>query len=470
MKYLRFYIFLCLAAGISSASHASDEIQQLRQQMESLKKEYSDRINEIEQRLEQAEAREAGSQPGISTPQALTAKKSPALESSGSYETVARSASDEAGSSFNPAISLILDGRYSNFSQDPEEYVLPGFMLGGEAGPGEQGFSLGHSELVMSANADDKFYGRFTLAFAEHNGETEIEIEEAFFETLGLNYGLSIRGGRFFSDIGYLNSQHRHQWDFTDAPLIYRGLFGNQLIDDGIQLSWLAPTDVYLSFGSEAFRGSRFPLSSGSDNDIGAYTLFAKVGGDVGISNSWLAGISYLDADTNDRGSSGHGHLEDGHITPVFSGDSSTWGVDFVWKWAPNGNRRQRNLQLQYEYYHRDDDGLLVAGEESGSYQGYQSGWYAQAVYQFIPRWRIGMRYDALDSSASGSDAELIHEAGLDSGGHRPERYSVMMDWSNSEFSRFRLQYNRDESSMLVNDQWMLQYILSLGAHGAHNY
>ena len=56
----------------------------------------------------------------------------------------------------------------------------------------------------------------------------------------------------------------------------------------------------------------------------------------------------------------------------------------------------------------RKDDGQLTTGEESGSYRGDQSGWYAQAVYQFIPRWRLGMRYDALDSSASGSDDELI--------------------------------------------------------------
>ena len=470
MKYLKVCMFACLVAGLSNASHASNEIEQLRQQMEALKKEYSDRINEIEQRLEQAENRDAKREPGMPAAQAPPAENLPVIEPSGSSETVDIFANDEVSSSFNPAISLILDGRYSHFSQNPEEYTLPGFILGGEAGPGEQGFALGHNELVMSANVDDKFYARFTLAFGEHNGETEIGIEEAFFETLGLDYGLSIRGGRFLSDIGYLNSQHRHRWDFTDAPLIYRGLFGNQLIDDGIQLNWLLPTDIYMSIGTEAFRGSRFPLSIESGNDFGAYTLFAKAGGDIGISNSWLAGISYLDAETDGRQSSSHGHLEDDHEIPAFSGKSNTWGFDFVWKWAPNGNRRQRNLQLQYEYYRRDDDGLLVAGEESGIFQGQQSGWYAQAVYQFIPRWRLGMRYDSLDSFSSGSEPQLIHEAGLDNEGHKPTRFSLMTDWSNSEFSRFRLQYNRDESSAVVDDQWIFQYLLSLGAHGAHKY
>jgi len=450
-------IAITLVYATNPAWAADQEIEQLRQQLEQLKQDYNSKLEELEKRLratELANQQENKKQKESTKPVIVTAGEDSSTKSS-----------------FNPDISLILDGRYGHFSQDPEEYELPGFMLGGEAGPGERGFALGHSELVISANADDKFYGRFTLAFGIHDGETEVAIEEAFFETLALDYGLAVRGGRFFSDIGYLNSQHEHQWDFSDAPLVYRGLFGNQLIDDGIQLSWLAPTDIYLSFGSELFRGSRFPLSVETGNSIGAYALFAKTGGDIGDSNSWLAGVSYLDADTASRSSSGHAHGdEDGHIVPVFSGDSKTWGVDFVWKWAPNGNRRQRNLQLQYEYFRRDDDGLLAAGVESGSYQGRQSGWYAQAVYQFIPRWRVGMRYDALDSSASGFDAELIEEAGLDNESHKAKRFSLMTDWSNSEFSRFRLQYNRDESSPFVDDQWILQYLLGLGAHAAHNY
>jgi len=51
---------------------------------------------------------------------------------------------------FNPAISLILDGRYSDLDQ--ADLSLAGFQLGGEAELPEQGFSLGHNELGISAN------------------------------------------------------------------------------------------------------------------------------------------------------------------------------------------------------------------------------------------------------------------------------------------------------------------------------
>jgi hypothetical protein len=59
----------------------------------------------------------------------------------------------------------------------------------------------------------------------------------------------------------------------------------------------------------------------------------------------------------------------------------------------------------------------------------------------------------------------------LDKRGHDPQRVSAMLDFSSSEFSRLRLQYNRDASRANAGDnQWFLQYILSLGAHGAHAF
>lgn len=57
---------------------------------------------------------------------------------------------------FNPDISLVLDGRYGSYS-NTSNYALPGFMLGGEASRGTQGYHLGHNELILSANIDDMF-------------------------------------------------------------------------------------------------------------------------------------------------------------------------------------------------------------------------------------------------------------------------------------------------------------------------
>jgi hypothetical protein len=46
-----------------------------------------------------------------------------------------------------------------------------------------------------------------------------------------------------------------------------------------------------------------------------------------------------------------------------------------------------------------------------------------------------------------------------------------MLDWSGTEFSRIRLQLAEDKSRADVTDrQVLVQYILSLGAHGAHRF
>jgi len=374
---------------------------------------------------------------------------------------------------FNPDISLTLDGRYGSYS-NVSDYELPGFMLGGEASRGEQGFHLGHTELSMSSNIDDMFFGKFTMAIADHEGETEIELEEAFIETLALGNGVTAKAGRFYSDIGYLNNQHNHSWDFTDEPLIYRALFGNQLIDDGLQFSWLVPTETYFKVGVEVTRGARFPAGGAANDGKGAYAMFAKFGGDVGLSHAWQLGFSHWRADVLDRVSGTHGH--DGGVAevPTYSGESSVNGVDFVWKWSPKGNNREQNLKIQAEYFERDEDGLieLIGSDplESTTYQGQQSGWYLQTVYQFIPRWRIGYRYDQLDSNNQGSNSVILSEAGLDNEGLKPERSTLMLDYSHSEYSRVRFQFSKDDSYEDSDNLVFLQYIVTLGAHGAHRF
>jgi hypothetical protein len=46
-----------------------------------------------------------------------------------------------------------------------------------------------------------------------------------------------------------------------------------------------------------------------------------------------------------------------------------------------------------------------------------------------------------------------------------------MVDWSASEFSRIRLQLAQDKSrSDATDNEVFLQYIVSLGAHGAHKF
>ncbi len=378
-----------------------------------------------------------------------------------------------ADTTFNPAFSIILDGVFASYNNDPEDYNLPGYALGGEAGLPPEGFSLGHSEIIFSSNIDDKFFGQFTLAVAEHDNEIEVELEEAFFETLALGGGFNLRGGRFYSAIGYLNQQHRHVWDFYDAPLVYRGLFGDQYFDDGFRLSFIAPTDIFLEFGAEAFAGHKYP-AGGEHSGVGSWTAFTNIGGDIGISHSWQAGLSYWSADDVEREYGGHAHAATSVEVPLFSGDSRIMGANAVYKWAPDGNYREQNVKIQFEYFNRDETGditlLNSSPVETSTLDSRQSGWYLQGTWKFIRSWQAGIRYDLLDSDNTGSDFGVLDEAGLVANGHTPERVSVMAEWIPSEFSRIRLQYNRDDSYQVSDNQVYLQYTFSMGSHGAHAF
>ncbi len=439
-----------VAAALAAAfpAHADSEVDTLRAELKELKASYEARLRALEARLEAADAAPA---------------PAPAVETA--------RADVPAAPKLNPDISLILQGRYAQLD-DLEHRAISGFLPAGHAHETARGFSLDHTELVMSASIDPYFRGYFNLALQDD----EVDIEEAWFQTTSLGEGVSIKGGRFLSGLGYQNEQHPHAWDFADNSLMYRALFGEAYGNDGLQLKWVAPTELYMEFGAEAGRGANFPGTDRNRNGAGSYTLFGHLGGDVGVSNSWRAGLSYLHAKAGAR----EGELEDvndAEIGTLFSGTSKTWLADFVWKWAPEGNTRERNFKFAAEYFRREESGELcgfddvsgacVAGTD-GAYGARQSGFYAQGVYQFMPRWRTGYRYDRLDPGSVDFGTNPLSLATTD---YKPTRHSLMLDYAPSEFSRLRLQYAKDRSMAEVSEnQWFVQYIHSLGAHGAHKF
>ncbi len=395
----------------------------------------------------------------------------------------AHAANQVTGNEFNPAISLILDGHFAELEHD--EMTLPGFQLGGEAGLPANGFSLGHSELSLSANVDDRFYGLMNAAIVHEEGETSLELEEAYIETLGLGNGFNLKAGRFFSSIGYLNSIHDHAHDFTDRPLTYDALLGGHLADTGLQLNWVAPTDIYWVIGAEVLAGSEYPSGENENNNSG-FALFMKFGGDISASSSWQLGISHYKAsfDTREAGGHHHGDGEEVADNELMDGNVALTGVDLVYKWAPDGNMKERYFKLQAEYFLRAEKGDSSFVEEegveeaTGDYDGKQTGFYIQAVYQFKPFWRVGLRYDQLmadndidDITLTGlSEDEYLEESGLRDEDD-PHQHSIMIDYSPSHFSRIRLQFNQlDTGHDQDIDMVMLQYTMSLGSHGAHKF
>ena len=447
---------LLAALWMPSVWAASDaDLTQIRDEINQLRQTYEARISALEKRLAQAESHATQAE----------ARASDAQEKAG--QAVAQATPQSTQNAFNPAVALILSGTYANLSRDPNHYQINGFIpSGSDVSPPSRSFSLAESELALSANIDPYLRGEFMLSAAPDN---TVSVENAFIQTLALPHGMTLRAGRFYSGIGYVNEQHGHVWDFVDMPLAQKAFLGGQYANDGVQMRWLAPTDTYLELGAEVGRGSNFPGSNRNKNGAGDWSLFAHAGGDLNESHSWLAGLSYLHTRPSNRE-----FTSDNDIKNSFNGNSGLWVGNLVWKWAPNGNPYQRNFKLQTEYYRRTEKGTLTYDTSSTNapyaYDAAQSGWYAQGVYQFMPRWRVGARYDRLNYGSVNTNSALLTSLPV-LGDYNPTRSTLMMDYNPSEFSRFRLQFARDNSHKdLPDNQVMLQYIMSLGAHGAHQY
>jgi len=247
----RIALIVCAVAGalISlSASAADADLQALREEIAQMKQAYEQRITALEGRLKQAESVSAEARATAATPAARQG--------------------DGKANAFNPEIGLVLQGSVKKM-QDVPERAISGYWPAGHAHDGEKrGLSLGHSELVLAANIDPNFRGVARFAVS---GDGEVEVEEASVSTLGLGNGLAVRGGRFASGIGYQNAQHPHEWDFADAALMQKVLFGAEgYRHDGVQLKWVAPTDLLLQFGAEIGRGANFPGTDRNKNGTGA--------------------------------------------------------------------------------------------------------------------------------------------------------------------------------------------------------
>jgi len=387
--------------------------------------------------------------------------------------------------SFNPDISAIIDMYYyADNSEEGISHVL-GEMAGfGHAhghggaehhhhGP-DEGFNLRHLELQFSADVDPYFKGSAIVAIDLESAE----METAEIETTGLPWGLKLRGGKFYSDFGYINAQHAHQWDFTDQPLIYKLCLGDHgLNDKGLQLSWLAPTPFYLLAGVEVFQGDNenmfayhgeepLPTHDGPRVGVG----WMKIGPNLPGYHALQFGVFGATGKHQEE----HDGNEDGEHDHWLDGDSTFWGGDVVYKYNAPKPYGQGDFIVQAEYVSRKKDLKLVAHDLAPQFVGNsrvdeQDGYYVQAVYGFLPRWRAGVRWEQVG---------LTNKSKLPNGetesSDPSSRASVMLDFTPSEFSRIRLQANRGsykteegtEDATEVYVQWMV----SLGTHGAHKF
>lgn len=452
-----------LGALAATARAAPDD--DIRREFEQLQREFREQKAKDEARIAELERKLADSPAG--KPSDLQSQIDDLVDKVDTLDTRLAAAKPVQASAFKlleiSLNSLIAAGT----SSAPNDRIFEG-LEGGHHDPHRRGFTVQNTELVLSGAVDPYFKAQANISWTiDEDGETVVELEEAFAQTTSLPYGLQVKAGQYFTEFGRINPQHPHQWEFVDQPVVNTRLLGDDgMRGEGARVSWLAPTD----FPLELIVG----IQNANGNTMGSFAGPAEDGPPYGEQVDREV-RSFADMVWSARADASVDLTEEmpallgvsGALGPSgasSSGSTSLLGADLTIKWKPLANDHgfpfvafQGEWMRRHAGYDSFIDGTtFVAGGELQD-----SGEYAQLVWGFQRDWTAGLRYDRVN----GTDDDVF---GMDD----RTRWSAALTYYTSEFAKIRLQVNLDDSAALSKDVtsvW-LQLEFNLGAHGAHRF
>jgi len=340
-----------------------------------------------------------------------------------------------------------------------------------------RGFNFNYGELTLYSVVDPYF----DLFAVIHVAPEHAGLEEAYVTTRRLPFGFQIKAGKFLSSIGKLNEQHVHSWDFVDRPIISRAMFGDEGLNEiGTRITWVAPTDITLLFGAEILTGDHEPSfgATGFSDPNGAVHVddnqhpglligYVRTAFDIDDA-AFLLGFSFARGTTKTEQGFSTGDADGSAIdatTDIVGGDLTIkYPIDPI-----------RYISFQSEYLYRQSNGSYYTRDSMNTVattglDQRLSGFYAQLIAKLDLHWRAGLRYDVLFSnSVTVGATETAFPGKLD-------RYSAMVEYNPTEFSRLRLQYSYDRCQYLHSlihkpfSEVILQLNVAIGAHGAHSF
>jgi len=349
--------------------------------------------------------------------------------------------------------------------------------------PKNRGFTLQNVELTFAGVVDPYLRGdAHIVLLIDESGETAIELEEAWLSTLDLPFHLQLEAGQFFTEFGRLNPTHPHSWDFVDQPVVNSRFFGpDGLRSPGVQLSWLAPLPFFaeLVFSAQNSHGETvISFRNAPEETVAGRQLIER---DV----RGLADVLYLT-----RLRTSFDLAEDltlvGGLSALFGPNATAtdthtriYGADVYFKWRPlESNQGWPFLAWQTEALWRRYQAAPVLDAEGAEAAGRttldDAGLYSQLLWGFSRPWVVGVRYDrARGERTAFSLPDGDYASSLDALRDSRQRYSAVLSYYPSEFSKLRLQYNYDRAefrSASDAHSAYVQFEILFGAHGAHKF
>jgi hypothetical protein len=416
-----------VTAQTADAQALRKEIEQLRQELQAVQKQYGDRLTALEAKLG---AENAPPAPAPSAPPGAQAEPTAPVpqgaEGAGgpSGALPVYGAASAASKIFNPDIAVIgnLLGAAGRNTVNPAPAL-----------------QLQESEASFQAIVDPYARGDFFIAF----GEEGVAVEEGYITFPALPGGLLFKAGKMRAAFGKVNTFHNHQITWTDRPLVIDNLLGGEegISDAGLSVARLIPNPwLFLEATGQVFRGDSADLFHSSKRGDLSYVGHVRAYQDISESTNVDLGASFS-----------HGHNASGVIDDVDVGRFTTqlYGIDGTVRWRPLRRSIYRSFLGRAE--------LIWSDRQQPDSAQQSFGFYVSGDYQFARRWFAGARYDR----SHRADDSSLHDTG----------HSLLLTYWPSEFSQLRGQYRRTTyAAGETANEFLFQFQFSIGAHGAHPF
>jgi len=342
---------------------------------------------------------------------------------------------------YSEEISIIPDFSYiyrDLSDRKYEELEVPGFSL--ENDHKESGFRLNYVEIKLNYHLPYET----TLLSTFHITEESTEIDEIYLYKKIKN--LSLKGGKFRSSIGIINSRHQHFWFFSQIPLVYQLLFSDHgLTEKGVGIEGRFNV---ITAGAEILNGennnsfgykgiNRYNIDEEKRPSL--YTFYLKTDMNVG-KQKYHFGISYL------KGKRRKNEEE------VISGNTQIYGLEFMFK-------KDKKTKIQGEYFFREIDGKMYYPYYQNLTKK-QAGFYIQAVHYLNEKIGIGLRYDGINKNKL-NGKKLTQNL---------EKHSFCINYLPSEHIKIRIGYiynsfGKIDGSKENFNEFIAEITLFLGKH-----
>lgn len=349
----------------------------------------------------------------------------------------------------------------------------------------ENRFDVREAEFGFSGAVDQWIRGNLLVAAHNEDGKYFFEIHEANAFFPFLSKYVTLKAGKMFLDLGRLNRIHRHDWIFTNAPIVHRKLMDKEAIaDTGAELNFLLPwekitQEIVLGATNGRVWGHTHSDGQAKNNPMMYLHLknFVYLGDNWGTQFGFTAIRYEPDAKSNKT-------------------VRNQYGADFLLRW----NRSfLKSFILTGELWYRETRFPQVMDtvtfQNKKTPMETQVGYYIFADYQFHQQWSLGFRFDYYKIPNLRDKFGYLAE-------NAEMAYTPQVTYRPSEFSFIRLsverKYTKDftiDSGFLTvksNEEWVkefsenpkmemskqqmvtyqiyLQCTFILGAHPAHTY